>query len=191
MTTQLALQISVVSPSKCSTAHVKLQRLVARRNPLHPGSDFGLARRPRHRSPRTRDRNVPPAPSRSARHPAKHRPHADRQPRPNGRFRWSNPFSARRRPSGSTHFHPRWEGRCCSVHKNKAGISGGQDGFQDEQTTKDRRGPSSVVFLTCEYPCQTGMAASSQKSSPTALPRQIPYTPYFHRTLLPDTASVR
>jgi hypothetical protein len=45
--------------------------------------------------------------------------------------------------------------------KTSAGISGGQDGFQDEQTTKDRRGPSSVVFLPHGYPCQTGMAASS------------------------------
>jgi hypothetical protein len=141
-----------------------------------------FARRPRHRSPRTRARNVPPAPARSARHPAKHRPPADRQPR---RMDAGQILSRRAGALAEA------DGNAAVVQKNKAGISGGQDGFQDEQTTKDRRGPSSVVFLTCEYPSQTGMAASSQKSSPTAPPRQIPHTPYFHRTLLPDTVSVR
>jgi len=68
-------------------------------------------------------------------------------------------------------------------------ISGGQDGFQDEQTTKDRQGPSSVVSLPHEYPCQTGMAARSQKSSPIAAPPQIPHTPYPPRTRAPLTSA--
>jgi hypothetical protein len=70
------------------------------------------------------------------------------------------------------------------------GISGGQDGFQDEQTTKDRRGPSSVVFLPNKCLARQAWPPAHKKSSRIDAPTQIPHTPYF-RTLLPATFSVQ
>src|ERR1700747_1099047 len=45
------------------------------------------------------------------------------------------------------------------------GISGGQAGFQDEQTTKDRRGPSSVVFLPNKCLARQAWPPAHKKSS--------------------------